>query len=573
MNNSDLSAIFNRIASLLEIKGEVIYKILAYRKAAESLDSLGRDINAIYKAGELNSIPGVGKAISEKIEELLTTGRLGFLERLEQEVPPSLVELLQVPDLGPKKAAMFWKQAGIVDLAGLETAAREGRLRSLPGMGEKSEAKILAGIEALKRRSGRIPIGRAWPAAQEMLEFLRSLPGVIAAESAGSLRRMRTTIGDLDLVAAAADPGPVMEIFTHHPRVQNVLGSGGAKSSVELYGGLRAQLWVQPPERFGTVLQFATGSKDHNVRLRTLAQTQGYSLSEQTLVRQSDGQELFFATEAEVYAALGLPFIPPELREDHGEIEAARAGKLPVLLTEGDLRADLHMHSTWSDGRASILEMAEAARGRGLKVIAITDHSNSLGIVGGMDPEDLPRQRAEIDEVQRQMGDSLRILQGVELEIRADGSLDYPDEVLATLDFVIASLHVSLRQPREQVTARLVGAIRNPNVDLIGHPTGRMLPDREGADLDMEAVFSAAAESDCALEINSDPSRLDLDDAYTRRSIEMGIKLSINRDAHVPDNVGQQMYGVAVARRGWATPKAVINAWEAKDLLSWLKKR
>ena len=571
MNNKELSDTFKTIASLLEIKGEVIYKILAYRKAADSLDALGRDINDVYKAGQLNAIPGVGKAIAEKIEELLTTGRLGFLERLEQEVPPGLVELLQVPDLGPRKAALFWKQAGITDLAGLEAAAREGRLSSLPGMGEKSEAKILSGIEALKRRSGRIPIGRAWPAAQELLEFLRSLPGVAAAEPAGSLRRMRTTIGDLDLVAAAADPGPVMQAFTQYQRVQNVLGSGEAKSSVELYGGLRAQLWVQPPERFGTVLQFATGSKDHNVRLRTLAQSRGYSLSEQTLVRQSDGKELFFASEPEVYAALGLPFIPPELREDRGEIEAARKGLLPVLLTEADLCADLHMHTTWSDGRASIREMADAALARGLKVVAITDHSNSLGIVGGMAPEDLPRQRVEIDDVQRQLGDSIRILQGVELEIRADGTLDYPDEVLATLDLVIASLHVGLRQPREQVTARLVGAIRNPNVDMIGHPTGRMLPDREGADLDMDAVFAAAAESDTALEINSDPSRLDLDDVYAHRAIDLGIKLSINRDAHVPDNVGRQEYGVAVARRAWATQANVINTWTAASLEKWLK--
>ena len=573
MTNQQLIHTFQTIASLLEIKGEVIFKILAYRKAAESIDALGRDINDVFQAGDLHTIPGVGKAIAEKIEELLTTGRLDFLERLEAEVPPSLVTLLQVPDLGPKKVALFWKQLGITDLPGLEAAARQGQLRSLPGMGEKSEAKILAGIESLKRRSGRIPIGRAWPAAQELLEFLRGLPGVTAAESAGSLRRMKATIGDLDLVAGASDPAAVMEAFTHHPRVERVLGGGAAKSSVELFGGLRAQLWVQPPERFGTVLQFATGSKDHNVRLRTLAQTLGYSLSEQTLVRQSDGMELFFASEAEVYAALGLPYIPPELREDRGEVEAARAGKLPVLLEMRDLQADLHCHTTWSDGRASIREMALAAKARGLKVLAITDHSNSLGIVQGMDPSDLPRQRAEIDAVQHELGDSIRLLQGVELEIRADGTLDYPDEVLATLDLVIASLHVSLRQPRQQVTERLLNTLHNPNVDLIGHPTGRMLPDREGADLDMEAVFAAAAEHDTAMEINADPSRLDLEDPLARRALDLGIKLSINRDAHVTDNVGRQEFGVAQARRAWATAPDVINTWGEEKLVGWLKGR
>ena len=570
--NHQVADVFSAIADLLEIKGEVVFKVLAYRKAAESLDVLGRDIYDIWKANQLNEIPGVGKAIAEKIGELLSTGQLGFFEHLKAEVPISLRELLGVPDVGPRKAALFWQQAGITDLAGLEEAARQGKLRTLPGLGEKSEQRILAGIAALRRRSGRISLGKAWPAAQELLAWLRAQPGVTAAEPAGSLRRMRGTIGDLDLVAAASDPRPIMDAFTHLPSVQQVAGSGEAKTSVELRSGIRVQLWIQPPERFGALWLYATGSKDHNVRLRELALTKGLSLSEQRLLRE-DGKEIYCATEEEVYQQLGLPWIPPELREDRGEVQAALAGRLPELVSMPAMRADLHSHTTWSDGQASILEMAQAARQAGLKVLAITDHSGGLGITGGPSAADLPRQRAEIEAAQRQVGDSLRILQGSEVEIRADGTLDYPDETLASLDIVVASLHTSLRQPREQVTQRLLGVIRNPHVDIIGHPTGRLYPDREGADLDMEAVLAAARQNGVAMEINADPWRLDLDDIHARRAMELGVNLSINRDAHVTENVGRLEFGVATARRGWVTPGQVINTWSDDRLLEWLQHR
>ena len=570
--NAQVADVLTAIADLLEIKGEVVFKVLAYRKAAESLQVLGRDIYDIWKAGQLNEIPGVGKAIAEKISELLSTGQLGFFERLKAEVPLSLRELLAVPDVGPRKAALFWQQAGITDLAGLESAASQGKLRALPGMGEKSEQRILGGIAAFRRRSGRIPLGQAWTAVQELLAWLRSQPGVAAAEPAGSLRRMRATIGDLDLVAAASDPRPIMEAFTHLPAVQSVAGSGEAKTSVELRSGLRVQLWIQPPARFGAVLQFATGSKDHNVRLRELAQTQGLSLSEQRLVR-ADGKEIECATEEEVYQQLGLPWIPPELREDRGEIQAALAGRLPELVSLAEMRSDLHSHTTWSDGQASILEMALAARQAGLKVLAITDHSGGLGITGGPAASDLPRQRAEIDAAQRQVGDNLRLLHGSEVEIRADGTLDYPDEVLASLDIVVASLHTSLRQPRAQVTQRLLGVIRNPHVDIIGHPTGRLFPDREGADLDMEAVLAAAAQAGVAMEINADPWRLDLDDINAQRAVEVGAWLAIDRDAHVTGNVGRLEFGVATARRGWVPPQQVINTWSNDRLWDWLQHR
>lgn len=563
---------FNRIADLLEIKGDVIYKILAYRKAVDNLENLGRDVEDIWREDKLTEIPGVGKAIAEKIDEMLSTGRLEFLERLEQEVPPGLIEVLQIPDVGPKKAAMFWKQAGITNISELKAAAEAGSLRSLPGMGEKSEARVLAGIQAVARRTDRIPLGKAWVLAQELLAYLRSVPGVKTVEIAGSLRRMRATVGDLDLLAAAAESGPVMQAFTSHPDVIHVLSRGETKASVEFSHNLRAQLWVHPPERFGSALQYATGSKDHNVRLRELALKQGLSLSDQSFLK-SDGSEILCATEDEVYTTLGLPRIPPELREDRGEVQAAREGRLPRLITAGDIRAELHAHTTWSDGKLTIRQLAEAAMQRGLKVLAITDHSGSLGIAGGLSAEDLDVQRREIDQVQEELGDSIRLLQGCEVEIRADGALDFSDEVLQKLDLVIASLHTSLRQPRQKVTGRLLNAIRNPHVDIIGHPTGRMIPDREGADLDMDAVFTAARESGVALEINAHPARLDLDDIYARRAAEMGILLSVNTDAHTASDMAMLQFGIATARRGWVEAPTVINTWQTDALLSWLAAR
>ena len=572
MTNQQLAATFRLIADLLEIKGEVVYKILAYRKAADSLDSLGQSIHTVWKEGRLTQVDGVGKAIAEKIDELLSTGKLGFLERLSVEVPPSLVDILKVPDVGPKKVALFWKQLGITNLAELEAAARAGKLRGLPGMGEKSESRIIAGIEALARRSTRIPIGRAWPFAQELLAFLGDIPAVQAVGLGGSLRRMRATVGDLDILAAADDSTEVVAAFVGRPDVARVLGQGETKASVEFEHGIQAQLWVHPPAHWGTALQYATGSKDHNVRLRELALKQGLSLSEHALTR-SDGSEIFCDNEPAVYAALGIPWIPPELREDRGEVQAALVGKLPRLIEVRDIQAELHAHTTWSDGKLTIYELGRAAAARGLKTLAISDHTHSLGVVRGMTPDDMRRQRVEIQEAQSKLGDSIHLLQGVEVEILADGSLDYPDEVLAELDIVTASLHSSLRQPRDKITERLLNAIRNPHVDVIGHPTGRLLPDREGADLDMDAVLAGARESGVSLEINSHPARLDLEDVYARRAVEMGIRLAINTDAHNQSDLELLHFGVATARRGWVEPKHVLNTWAPEVLLTWLKAR
>jgi DNA polymerase (family 10) len=573
MNNRQLADTFTLIGNLVEIKGEVIYVILAYRKAAESLASLPREASEYWKEGKLREIPGVGKAIAEKIDELLNTGKLEFLEKLKAEVPESLAGWLQVPGLGPKKIALIWKTLNITSLAELEAAAKEGKLRDLPGMGAKSEAAILEGIASLSRRSGRIPLGRAYPLAQEIIRVLKGVDGFVAAEPAGSLRRMRSTVGDLDILVAAKESAPVMEAFVNLPGVSRVLGKGETKASIEFSDGVRAQVWVHPPEKFGTALQYATGSKDHNVQLRQIALAKGLSLSEHALTRTDGSGEILCATEKEVYETLGLPWIPPELREDRGEVAAAKAGKLPKLIEVKDIKADLQTHSTWSDGKLTMLEMARAAAKRGMKVIAFTDHSVSLGVTGGLSMDDHKKQAAEIKKIQKQLGDEILVLHATEVEIKADGALDYPDEFLASLDLVLASLHTSLRQPREKVTERLLNAIRNPHVDIIGHPTGRLIPEREGADLDMDAVLNAAAETGVALEINAHPMRLDLDDVYARRAKEMGIPISINTDSHSEQDFDNLFYGVAIARRAWLTKADVINCWSTDKLLKWLKKR
>lgn len=572
MTNQQLAKTFTMIADLLEIRGENIYKILAYRKAADSLSNLSQDINDVWKQGKLTEVDGVGKAIAEKIDELLSTGHLQFLDKLEAEVPPSLAELLQVPDLGPKKVALFWKELGITSLSELQEAAQTGKLRNLPGMGAKSEAKIIAGIEALGRRSTRIPLGRAWPFAQELLEYIRKAPGVKTAEVGGSLRRMRSTVGDIDILAAAKDSSAVMDAFVKRKDVARVLGKGETKASVEFTHGLQAQLWVHPPEHWGTALVYATGSKDHNVRLREYALKKGFSLSEHSLKRM-DGSEVICAREEDVYETLGLPWIPPELREDRGEVQAAIKDHLPDLIELKDIKSDLQAHSTWSDGKLSVHEMAEAAQARGLKMLALTDHSSSLGVVQGMDAEAVKEQGKEIDGVMKKIGNGFHLLKGAEVEIKADGSLDYTDDVLDSLDIVVASIHTGLRQPREKITERLIKAMHNPHVDVIGHPTGRLFPDREPSDLDMEAVLKAAAETGVALEINAHPMRLDLDDVHAKRAIEMGIKLSINTDAHIDTDMDYMHFGVSTARRAWVEAKDVINTWSAQKLLKWLKSR
>ena len=556
--NRAVAQLFRRIATLLELKGESAYKTRAYRRAADAIETLEEPIEALWQAGRLTEIPGVGAAIAKKIDEYLRTGQLGFLERLEAEVPPSLLEILSLPGLGVKKVRRLWQELGIEDVAGLEQAARESRLRALPGFGAKTETRILEAIQTRREQPTGFLLGEVYPRAQQVLERLRRLPLVGRAELAGSIRRGRALVGDMDLLLAAEQPAEALQAALEHLGLQGevVLHADYAETETRLADGFPLHLIAARPERWGSAWVLSTGSAGH-------LQALGGSAA-----LPNDAP-----TEAAFYQALGLPWIPPELREGRGEVEAARAGRLPVLVRAGQIRADLHNHSEWSDGHSTIRQMAEAALARGLQVLAITDHSQSLGVAHGLTPERLRAQREEIRRVQAELGDRILLLQGAEVEILADGRLDYPDDVLAELDVVVASLHTSLRQPREQITERLLRAIRNPHVHIIGHPSGRLLPHRPGADLDWEAVLTAAAEHGVALEINAHPRRLDLADHLVQQAIGRGILISINTDAHRPADFDNLFYGVLTARRGWASPENIINTWETDRLLAWLRHR
>jgi DNA polymerase (family X) len=576
VNNREIADLFDRIADMLEVKGEIIHRVLAYRHAAESIRELPRDLRAIAAEGGLDDVPAIGKIIAEKIQEILDTGTLRFYEKLAAEVPPGVVDILHVNGVGPKKAKMFWQNANITTLEALETAAREGKLRDLQGMGAKSEAKILEGIESLKRRSvdTRMPLGMALPVAEALLERLLALPGAQKGVVAGSMRRARPTIGDVDLLVCAADEYavPIISAFTKMDEVALVRGEGDTRSAVELHNGLRVDLRILPPERWGTALQYFTGSQAHNIKTRGIAQARGLQLNEWALTPTNGDPEILCATEEEVYQHLGMSYIPPEIREDWGEIEAAQQGRIPKLIELSDMRADLHMHTVWSDGKLTVREMAEAALARGREYIVITDHSQGATIANGLTVERLMQQAEEVRQVDAEMR-PFRVFHGTEMEIRADGTLDFPDEVLEKLDFVIASLHIGLRQPRVQVTARLLNALRNPHVDLIGHPRGQLIPDREGADLDMDMVFETAKQNGTALEINANPHRLDLEAGYARRAAELGIPISINTDAHRAEEMDLMRFGILTARRGWLAASNVINTWSLDQFLDWVTRR
>lgn len=573
MINREVAEYFEKIADLLQIKGEAIYRVLAYRRAGESIRALSRGVNKIAEEDELEAIPGVGKAIAAKINELLTTGKLEFYERLITEVPESLPELLRVEDVGPKKVARFWKELGITSIEDLDKAARSGDVQKLSGMGPRSETKILESIEALRQRqSGRHLLGTVMTMADRLLNKLRTIDGVEEAALAGSLRRWRETIGDLDLVVASNANQEVMDAFVEFPEIGRVRGKGTTKTSVELVDGLKVQLWVQSPERFGTTLQYATGSAAHNVKLRELAQSKGLSLSEHGF-KAEDGTEVLCAEDAEVYEILGIQWIPPELREDRGEIQAGIDGSLPELIEVKDLRGELHAHSDWSDGHASIEEMALAARKLGMTYLVITDHSRSLGVANGLSIEKLWEQKLEIERVQEKIGKKIILLHGSEVEILADGSLDYPDEVLEQLDLVFASLHSSLRQSKKKITDRFIRTIQNPHVDCIGHLSGRLLGKRDPADFDLDSILTAAADYNVVLEINSHQDRLDLNDINARRAVELGVKLAITTDAHRPEQYATRVFGVGTARRAWVTSKSVVNAWPKAKFLKWLQAR
>jgi DNA polymerase (family 10) len=573
--NTQLAALFNDIAGREDILGENAFKIRAYRNVAEIIDNFPRPIRDVWQAGELDSVPGIGKEIAKKIDELMRTGKLDYFERLRAKVPDGVAALLDVPDLGPKRVKLIWETLGVTSLDALEAAAQAGKLRDLPKMGEKTEQRILAGIASLRRRAtGRVRLGDALPVARAIVDALRDIPGVAKIEYAGSLRRGRETIGDVDIVVASTEPAAVMTAFRALPLVAEVLGAGPTKSSIRTTDNLQVDLRAVDPRHWGATLQYFTGSQAHNIRVRAIAQQLGYSLNEYGIT-PPEGELIPFATEEALYARLGLAWIPPELREDRGEIEAAALGanRLPKLVTAKDLRGDLQMHSTWSDGAANVMGMAQAALELGYEYILITDHSRSLAIANGLTPERLIAQRKEIEQVNRDLGGRFRVLQGVECEVLSDGALDLPDEALAACDLVQASVHTSLSQARERITARALRAIANPNVHILGHPSGRQINAREPADYDWEALFAAAATARVALEINANPERLDLNDTHARRAAELGCMLTISTDAHSPAMLRNMEFGLLTARRAWITPERVVNTWPLEKVLDWARER
>jgi DNA polymerase (family 10) len=593
LTNGDLARIFHDIGDMLEVKGELVFKTVAYHRAADAIGRSPVDLVAAYRGGDAPKVPGVGAAISDKIKELATTGRMSFYERLCAEVPPSLVELLRIPGLGPKSVRQIYTEFGIETMEDLRQAAEAGTLQTLRGLSAKTEQLILEGIARLESAPKRMLLHRAEALLLGLMEALTDTPGLRSIEPAGSFRRRKESIGDLDLLAETDDGPALIERFTTLGVVDHVVNKGGYKAAVRLLRGPQADLMVMPPGTAGTYRIHFTGSKEHNVRLRERARDQGWSLSEKGFLRiGEDGEPLTgdaaelrtFATEEEAYAFLGLPFIEPELREDGGEIEAALAGKLPRLIELGDLRGDLHSHSDWSDGVHSIEVMAEAARRRGHAYQVLTDHSQSLAIARGLAPDRVEQQRSIIAELNARYAaeeaastaptetppEGFRLLHGCELEIRADGALDYPDRLLERFDLVVASVHVSRRQSRDELTRRTLNGIRNPHVDVIAHPSGRMIGTRDDLDLDWDAVYAEAARTGTVLEMNGSPHRLDLSVERARRAVELGCTLSVDSDAHKTAEFDHLRWGISQARRAWVEPGHVLNTRSRADVLAWV---
>jgi len=571
-----LANLFDRIAILLEIKGENPFKVNAYRRAAENLRRETRDIVELYKEGKLTEIPGVGKAIAQKITEILENGKLEFYDKLTAEIPERLLSLYEVPEMGPKRIKLVWEKLGIDSVEKLEKAALEGTLRSLPGFGPKIESKILEGIMALKERRlvSRYPLGEGWDLSRIIVNRLGEFEGVVFVSPAGSLRRMKETIGDLDILVAAENDttNKIIKAFTDLEIVEEVLLSGPTKTSIRFKGGLQGDLRIVEPSRWGTALQYFTGSQQHNISLREIALKKNLSLSEYALTDKINNKEILCSSEEEVYEKLGMSWIPPEIREGTIEINLALEGKLPRLVEVGDIEGDLQMHSTWSDGKRSIKEMAEKAYALGRSYILITDHSQGLGIAGGLSIGRLMDQWHEIDELNEIFEGKLVILKGAEVEVRTDGTLDYPDEVLERLDVVVAALHSNLRQERGQLTERYIKAISHPLVHILAHPSGRLFGVREEADADWERIFKAAASSGTLLEINAHPSRLDLSEKKIRQASNLGCKFVISTDAHDIHEQEYMFFGVAQARRAWLKRSDVANTQSLKSFLEQIKK-
>jgi DNA polymerase (family 10) len=570
ITNAELARVFREIGDMLEIMGEVVYKAVAYRRVADAIERYPEDVASLYRRGTPPKLPGAGPALSTKLAELSETGSLEYHQRLHDQVPDGLLEMLQVPGVGPRTVKLLHEERGIDSLETLRNAAADGLLRGVKGVSERTEQNILAGIARLDRKITRVLLHEADEMIAELLASLRQVPGVVRIEPAGSLRRRRATIGDLDLLAATDQPGALIAALDGLTQVDHILSAGTDKSSIVLASsGLQVDLMVCPPAAWGTHLVHFTGSKEHNVKLRGMALDRGLSLSEKGFKVVETGELLLDETEEAVYARLDLPWIPPELREDEGEIRAAQQGNLPDLVSIGDIKGDTHVHSDWTDGVDSIEVMARAIRARGQQWMVLTDHSPSLGVARGLVPERIDEQRAELARLNAELA-PFRILHGTEMEVRADGSLDYPDELLATFDVVLASVHTARNQPSEQLTRRTLAAIENPHVDVIAHPTGRIVNRRDPMPLDWPAIFEAAGRTGTMLEMNGSP-RLDLDDALGRAAARAGVRLTVASDAHRTEELSQLDYAVSMARRAWLTPGQVAGTLSADELLATLR--
>ena len=569
--NSEIANILYEMADLMDMQG-VEWKPRAYRNAARGIES-GENVEEIYKKGgkkALKEIPGVGEGISSKIEEYLKTGKIKEYNQLTKKLPSGVHEMMHIMGMGPKKAWRLHKELKIKNVEDLKKAAKAGKIRKLSGFGAKSEEDILRGIGTYERGQERMLLGKAWQLSEEIIGRLKNLKEIKAIEPSGSLRRWKETVGDIDVLVISSNPAKVMNTFTTMPNVERVLAKGSTKSSVLLKERIQADLRVLEPKSFGAALQYFTGGKEHNIALRNIAIKKGYKLNEYGLFKGKT--HIAGRTEKEIYQKLGLKWMPPELRENSGEIAAAKSGKLPNLVTYDDICGDLHTHTKWSDGANSTEDMIKAAIKLGYDYIAITDHSKSEHIANGLDEKRLVKYIAEIQKLKKKYSGRIRVLSGSEVSIMADGKLDYADKYLKQLDWVVASVHSRFKQPRAEMTKRILTAVENKHVNALGHPTGRKIHEREPYDVDMDKVIKAAKANKVALEVNSHPIRLDLKDLHIRSAVEQGAKLVINTDAHHENHLPMLHFGISQARRGWAEAKDVINTLPWKQFEKYLSK-
>ena len=564
VHNADIAAVFEEIADLLEIRGDNPFRIRAYRNAARTVGELGQDLAALVARGrDLPKLPGIGADLAGKIAEIGRTGTCALLERLHRELPAAITELLRIPGLGPKRVKLLHDALKVDTVEALRRAAGAGRIRELPGFGEKTESRIREALAARGAASQRLKLAVAAQYAAALETWLGRAPGARKVTVAGSCRRMRETVGDLDVLVAAAVGGPVTERLLAYDEVKSVLARGQTRSSVTLKSGLQVDLRVVPPESYGAALHYFTGSKAHNIAIRRLGQARGLKINEYGVFRGT--RRIAGDTEESVYRAVGLPYIEPELREDRGEIEAARRGELPRLLALADLQGDLHLHTRATDGHHSIREMALAARAAGLSYIAVTEHSRRLTVARGLDPQRLLKQMDEIDRLNDTLS-GVTVLKGIEVDVLEDGSLDLPDSVLKGLNLVVGAVHSAFTLPRRRQTERILRALDNRYFTVLAHPSGRLLGERDAMDADWLRIIRAARQRGCFLELNAQPDRLDLDDVHARMAREEGVLVAVNSDAHSTFDFAHLRYGVGQARRAWLEPKDVLNTRRLRDL-------